>query len=282
MTEQRKYEIAKMEAQEWRTRLAKDADDATLTEAFLDWLEAADENGEAWGELERLAAFAEHMHTRQQSGLISGKTSANPEPHVTSPRQSHGLGYFNRYMGALAAVFVLIAYLVYPSAYLLAIADFKTGTGETRQITLDDGSKIHLAAESAIAVSYDQSQRQIRLITGAALFKVTKDVRSFHVKSGDVITKVTGTEFEVRDLDSSVTVSVLEGSVNLSRNSDIAGAGVALSAGQATRVLVDEDRATEITSFDPNSTASWRTGKLVVDGWQVGETISVLSDYYEG
>lgn len=91
---------------------------------------------------------------------------------------------------------------------------YATGIGETRWITLLDGSTIELNAESRIRVRLTRTERDVDLLQGQALFEVARNpARPFVVHSGLAQITDVGTEFDVYRRDADTLVTVIEGRV---------------------------------------------------------------------
>lgn len=98
---------------------------------------------------------------------------------------------------------------------------FATSTGEQRVIELADGSMVHLAAESHMDVRFNERTREVRLNDGEALFTVAKDAhRPFRVHTDRATVEAIGTQFNVYTRAAQTTVSVLEGRVRVSDESE--------------------------------------------------------------
>lgn len=86
-----------------------------------------------------------------------------------------------RLLPALAASFIVAIFglaVWFSSAIPLpqaSVAQYITGHGEQRSLTLPDGSTIHLNAGSEVEVGFDATQRRVELLAGQALFDVEKD-----------------------------------------------------------------------------------------------------------
>lgn len=107
--------------------------------------------------------------------------------------------------------------------------------GQTRQVTLPDGSRVWL--NSGTYVFYpDRFDRERRLfVSGEAYMDVTKDPdRPFRVDTRNVSIRVLGTRFNVRSYtgDKYVETSLLEGSVSLELKRE---SGTAILMRRATR-----------------------------------------------
>ncbi|WP_421920896.1 FecR family protein [Marinifilum sp.] len=85
-------------------------------------------------------------------------------------------------------------------------------------ILLQDGSKIYLSPNTEIQynTNYNKKLRAIDLLSGNAFFKVAKNPnKPFIVYSGEVVTKVLGTSFNVSLLHENCKVTVYTGKVNV-------------------------------------------------------------------
>ena len=93
---------------------------------------------------------------------------------------------------------------------------FRTESGETREITLADGSNLKVLSNSDVKVEYSRDARAIRLDHGKVFFLVEKDpARPFIVDAGSVRTQAVGTMFSVERDTQGVVVAVQEGVVDI-------------------------------------------------------------------
>ena len=182
--------------------------------------------------------------------------------------------------GAVAAAFLaaVLGYLA-PTLRLHLLADHVTGVGEIRAVALEDGSRLHLDAESAVAVSFEAGARRVNLLAGQAFFEVAAaPARPFTVRAEGVSVTVTGTAFSVRA--QAVAVAVASGAVEVAsgRPGDKAvrlAAGDRLSLTPATgRLLRDRVR--------PADVAPWRDRQLVAEGTPLGEVVEQLGRHHRG
>jgi transmembrane sensor len=97
-------------------------------------------------------------------------------------------------------------------------ADVRSGTGEQRQITLEDGTQIQLNTDSAIDIAYDSTLRRVLLVGGEIMVSTGKDPanRPFVLETAQGYVRPIGTRFLVRQLQDASQVAVLEGAVQLS------------------------------------------------------------------
>ena len=166
--------------------------------------------------------------------------------------------------------------------------DVATGTAECREVTLADGSRIHLNAESLLRVSIDDRRREIELSWGEAVFSVTPDPdRPFVVKTAEGTVEAIGTEFNVLARDGGVEVLVLEGRVRVTPDArkrseraatppiEVATAGVAqLHEGQAISRIAPPDEIVR--------SLAWRDGELEFDDVPLAEVVRDVDPYVPG
>ena len=98
---------------------------------------------------------------------------------------------------------------------------YKTGFAKTKKITLPDGSKVTLNANSELKLSSnwgDKGDRQVWL-EGEAYFEVEKKLathQKFIVHTKDIDVEVLGTKFNVNTRHEKAIVSLEEGKIKLS------------------------------------------------------------------
>jgi transmembrane sensor len=182
---------------------------------------------------------------------------------------------------ALAAAVLaasLAALAVFDDLAILLQADHATGVGQSRRVTLADGSHVELGAGSAIALRFEPGRRVVRLLAGEAWFEVAPDAaRPFAVEAAGGTVTALGTAFDVALQKSGARVAVGEHSV-------------AVASGGA-RVIVGERQATAFESAAPppppapvaaDAVAPWRRGALVVEDRPLGEVLATLGRYRHG
>lgn len=92
--------------------------------------------------------------------------------------------------------------------------------GEVKTLLLRDGTTVILDTDSAITVRYDETGRHVMLRRGRALFDVKRaGQRLFEVWAGPAHVVDLGTKFSVQLIPDGTRVTVLEGRVEVSRDS---------------------------------------------------------------
>lgn len=163
---------------------------------------------------------------------------------VRRPRPGFGIG--------IAAAVVLACGIAW-FALRPAVNIIKTAPGETRTVTLADGSTAHLAGATRLTLS--ANDRQVTLDQGRALFEAAAAAEPFTVRVADAEIVDLGTVFDVTRLEDGVRVSVAEGVVRF----DGLGRSERLEAGDG--VIARGDRV-ERTREAPSEVLAWRVGRL--------------------
>lgn len=104
-----------------------------------------------------------------------------------------------------------------PAMPAVPTTPYSTRIGETRQITLADGSIITLNTNTIVHVAYSQRAREITLERGEATFSVAHEAtdRPFNVIAGQRTFQAQGSQFNVRTLPRNVDLIVFKGSVRI-------------------------------------------------------------------
>jgi transmembrane sensor len=262
MTEER----AMAEASAWLARLQR----AEVTEAdgleFDAWLAAAPANPAAYR-----AALTLWHQVEACSDDILVQLAADER------RQSLKRGPTRRWMvGAggfaiAAGLAVTVLPVMQPS-----VETYVTGKGQRQRITLKDGSVVDLNAETHLQVSFVHSERRVVLGEGEAIFDVAHDERRpFTVEAANRVVRVVGTQFDVRNRQGELTVTVARGKVQVRPMAAAVGQTYLLTAGQ--RLEVSQTGVEALKIVDPQETFSWRAGRLVYRGQPLSEVVADLN-----
>jgi len=154
-------------------------------------------------------------------------------------------------------------------------ADYRSATGERREIRLDDDTRLTLDTASAVDVRYDANQRIVLLRAGEIHIETAADPRPFEVHTRDGRLRALGTRFTVRLQDDGTRLAVQEGAVRIATAHDT----LVLNAGQQTAFSARGiDAAAQL---DPSAMA-WTRGMLLADGMPLGALVAELARYRKG
>lgn len=253
-------------AVDWGILLDDAPEDMALRDQFQIWLAADPQHRAAWAEASRV------------SSLIVQTKGIRPLPPARAANKT-GLRPGRRTVAALAAA-IALAWLAGPAVMVRATSDHRTGDGEQRLVTLDDGSQIRLAPASAIKVDYADDERMVALLTGEAYFDVARDhARPFQVAAGTATVTVLGTGFDVRlGSKERAEIAVHHGIVHVKAVGE--PAGVVLTAGHWARIM--PDGAAEQGEISPDMVGSWTDRRLTAVDRPLSEVVADLRRYYGG
>ena len=156
--------------------------------------------------------------------------------------------------------------------------EYASARGEVTELQLSDGSGLTLDGDSAVTGRFSDESRSIVLQRGRALFAVAHDPsRPFSVTAAGRRVVAVGTRFDVNLVDDGLTVTLLEGRVNV-ETLDSTRAPVALAPGQqyverSGRVEIRTPGATD------ESAISWRKGFVKFDDQPLAEAVAIMNRY---
>ncbi|WCE03601.1 FecR domain-containing protein [Pseudoxanthomonas sp. JBR18] len=198
-------------------------------------------------------------------------TAARPTPRLRRWR-SPALALATA--AALGVVFVWS-----PAWWLAARSDMRTGA-QPQSFTLEDGSEVFLDADSAMALRFDKSARDIELLRGRAWFNVSHEPRPFRVAALDGSVHDIGTAFSVVLEDDQVITAVSEGRVEVAAVP--VGPWVQLGQGQQIRYRKGELMSSTPQAIATNDVAPWRQGEIVLDTVPARQAIAQIARYRRG
>lgn len=179
----------------------------------------------------------------------------------------------------LAALLGAAIWLERPSLLENMTADYVSERGERHSVTLPDGSKVMLDADSALSEDYTATERRVRLIRGAAFFDVTPATQPFIVSAAGAEVRVMGTGFDVRLIDDGGIVTLEHGSVSVSTPGQAQPPTVLTPAQQVT---FNHDGISPIIDVDLPDTVAWRTGRFVFYRARLGDIVHEVERYRKG
>lgn len=154
--------------------------------------------------------------------------------------------------------------------------------GERASVTLPDGTKVYLNAESTLSypASFSLNERTVQL-TGEAYFEVKHDTDApFIVKTAEIQIKVLGTTFNLYAYpdDSWFEASLVEGSIEVTPYKS-PGKQVHLSPNQKARYNHETGEIKVITT-DLRVETAWKRGDLIFRNQPFKEIIGQLEIFY--
>lgn len=251
----------------WASRLHSGNCSPAERRAFQDWLEQSEEHQKVYSDIEAL------WQDLGDIGTVAGPQVAAARAYLQKSRQS-------RTRSLALAASVLLAAIAFPYAWSwLHTETYRTEKGEHARIELADGSRIELNTDTEVRVHYSWSSRTVTLDRGEALFSVVHDSeRPFQVLAAGGRIRDIGTRFDVYRQADRVSVTVLEGEVEVTWENGAAVQNV--SPGQ--RFSYDRSsQPIELAQVDAEAVAAWREGRLVFKGESLGRVLEHLGRYHD-
>jgi transmembrane sensor len=184
--------------------------------------------------------------------------------------------------GAAAAVGLAVAFPpfeLWPTVGELR-ADYRTGTGEQRQIALTERVSVNLNTLTAISRQNMGGQTAgIELVSGEAAVDISAPLRNadgFRVTAGVGRSISAGGRFNVRHIDTTTCVTCIEGALRVEHPSGMRG----LVAGQ--QVTYDANALGDVAHADLDTVSAWRSGILVFDLTPLAQVIDEINRYRPG
>lgn len=239
-----------------------------------------------------LAARPEHGHAWQRVQAISGQLVLPVGERAAAESAlaaAHDVARRRRALRTLALFGVSVgagwaAWKSPPGQELLAGlgADFRTGTGETAEFALPDGSRLWLDTASAADADYGPALRRIALRKGRLRVETAVDVadlaRPLVVDTAEGRLRALGTRFTVRELVGATELAVFAGRVEV-RTSDAVGGSRIVAAGEQLRFT-----GSRLGEAQPAAAAgeAWVRGVLLADNLPLPAFIAELARYRPG
>ncbi|MGK5065628.1 FecR domain-containing protein [Janthinobacterium sp. LB3P112] len=264
-------EEVQQQAAEWLTVLMSDEASEAELAAWQRWRGADPEHERAWQHIEAVSQRFNGLHRSAAAQALAG----TQQQAVNGKRRQllawlgvAGGGMLAAQTGAWDGVRALRA-------------DYRTATGERREVVLDDGSVLSLNTGSAVNVRFDASRRLIELLAGEILVTSGHGAGSgapLVVATREGRVRALGTRFAVRQQDGYSTVDVFESAVEI-RSRDGTAAPLLLAAGRGvafSRHAPDAPHAIDAYAH------AWSRGQLIVDDVTLGDFLADLARYRPG
>jgi len=251
--------------------------DASEAAAVRSWLEANPQDRELVQRLDAAATISTPTDIDVETALANAhrKMAAAERPALRVERggtaaktatfsRSRLLTTIATIAAAAVVAFALFKGRSHAPVPLNAAKHYAAGTGSTDSVLLADGSRVILGPQSTLEVpgTFGARERTVTL-TGDAYFVVHHDAsKPFSVRAGSAVIQDIGTTFTIEsDAGDMATVSVVEGSVRLARQTAAPSEGVVLGAGDRGSIGATGDARVERNVVRPEDT-EWISGRL--------------------
>lgn len=255
-----------LQAAEWYFRLQASAATQTDQLACQAWRDADPSHEYAW---QRAVAVSQKLQVLPK-GLAYTTLRSN---HQTNRRRAI------KTLAILMAVSGVSWEASQSESARRYFAQYSTGRGEQRKITMHDGTEIHLNTASAINTKFSQHLRLIEVEAGEVFIQTGKlDTlnRPMLISTRFGNLQPLGTRFLVKQMDQHATLAVIEGAVKITTKDN--DQSVILASQEA---IFDQHEIGKVLPMSANSD-SWIRGLLVVRDMRLADFASELARYRTG
>ncbi len=258
------------EAAFWQAKQMSGALSDDERTAFAHWLEASEANRIAFERLEDTLAATDAAAETILSEKFEGELYEEAQNSTAwrMPALAASIGFV--FLTLSATLF--FNYSPRPQTQLYA-----TAVGETRSVSLDDGSIINMNTDTTLVVEYNRSERIVSFEEGEAIFNIERDeAKPFIVELPVVEIIVTGTTFNVLASKEDTEIFVISGTVQVKPI-----AGQTLTLGEGNSIHIDSNgAASAIAPFDAIDVLAWTNGKLRFTETPLHEVVDELNRYF--
>jgi transmembrane sensor len=246
---------------------------------FADWLTRSAENAAAWSDAQ--LAWDAFDEAGDDEILLAMRSHA-----LASQRTS----WFRPELAAAAAValLLLVSALLFLPNYMPGSGPsgqqnappaivYASAAGEVKVVTLADGSRVTLDAASSFETRFSEASRSARLLRGRAFFDVKSNPqRPFSVAAADRLVLALGTRFDVRLRPDELTVTLVEGSVEISAPGMVGS--TVLKPGQQ---FVEREATAVVRSLgsEVDAALEWQQGFVTFDNDTLAEAVAEINRY---
>jgi transmembrane sensor len=161
-------------------------------------------------------------------------------------------------------------------------ADYRTKTGEQRDIMLAAGMSVRMNTQTSIAIRHsDENTERVELVGGEASFSTSAGgARALAVLAADGWITADMAQFDVRFLDGrtgrSVCVTCLKGTLKVERGRDV----TTITTGQQLRYRGGDSE--RVDAVDPELISAWQRGVLIFRFTPLQDAVSEINRYRPG
>lgn len=272
---------ARDQAIAWLVRVQSDSAGADDWAALTDWLEADPSHLAAFEEAEQLS-MALGEAAPAIAAALDDLSQAQTSPNVVTLRRRRPV-QTRTWQGIAAMTAAALALIAGPLTWQAArgpLVRYQTAPGETRTVTLADGSRIQMDGGSRLAVRMGWRGRRVEMADAAASFDVVHDPsRPFIVSVGDQRVRDVGTQFNISHFNGQVVVTVRRGVVQVSQAGRSATPPALLTAGQELRHIEGAAGST-VSRVDPAVAFAWTQNRLICSDQPLAEIVVALNRHY--
>jgi transmembrane sensor len=217
---------------------------------------------------------------------IASQQSITPEKPAIPLSPQRKRAYVSRWyqMAAVLTGLLLLAFASWLFWGKESRITHQTAYGETKQVTLPDGSTVFLNGNTSLsyAENWDEQQARRVWLDGEAFFSVahTATHQQFFVHtSEDFNVEVLGTTFNVLKRKDKTKVTLNSGKIRLNLKEEISAEPILMKPGELVEV---NDASSKIIkkAVNPEIYSSWKSSKMAFEDTSLADIIVLLEQTY--
>ena len=276
----------------WISRLDRglNSDEKTELDAWL-----SESNAHRQALLDAASLWDDMSVLNELSGLFPQPTSRQSSKKRNMPKTAvWGIAATFLVMAIAVGVVVQRTWLNSTPEFAAVTQKVQTGVGEQKNVTLADGSKLHLNTNSVVTVDFSSTARNIVLLKGEAHFEVAHAAsRPFSVTAGNNTVTAVGTAFNMQYVDDNAfELVVTDGKVlvkdrfkasssneSLFTKRPVAEEGLLMFAGEKATVQGKVEARESMSQNDIDDDLAWQQGMIVFKGEPLEAVLAEIGRY---
>lgn len=265
------------DAAQWYATLRDDKASEADRSAWQAWLTEATDHAAAWAHIESISRRFEPLRGFGPGGSAAAVAGYGAARSQRANRR-RVLASVTGAVGLCTLGWASWRHSPLPDLVRALGADHHTGTGESRDLILADGTRVWLNTRTALTVDYQASHRRLVLLGGEVLIQTAADTRRrpFYVETDHGRLEALGTRFTVRQTREHTRLDVFEQVVRI-RNQG----GQTLSVDAGHSAVFDSRTLSGLQPAD-RLREGWSRGKLLADNIALGNLLDEIGRYRHG
>ncbi|WP_435476263.1 FecR family protein [Variovorax sp. GB1P17] len=274
--------MLRRQADAWWVRLHSGQATRADAQAFRQWATRSKEHAQAWRDVMRTWTALDPLLAEEARRQASrGGAFSLTWPSISGLSQVlHSPGRRAFFGGAVAASVAAGVLMVEPPLGLWPsvgelTADYRTATGEQRQVALGQRVNVSMNTQTLINRKAGSESGGMELVSGEAEIQA-RGADDFFVEAGGGRIQARTARINVRYTGPQVCVTCIDGRVSVS----VAGQQRPLEAGR--QLIYDRAGMQDVERADLARVSTWRSGTLSFDQTPLAEVVAEINRYRPG
>lgn len=262
----------KREAQDWLVRLTSGEATKDDLQALRDWRAQSPLHADAFAQACRF-----WKTIKPAVAAVAWQEGGRPLSFLRGRRPITRRVFLG---GGIAVAAAAVTAIVYPSAapsFSSLVADYRTGKGEQRRLTIGEGVSVEMNTETSLNVPSSRHGKEIELIQGeTAITAAVSPQEPLTVIASQGRITASDATFNVLCTGSTTQITCLAGLVQVWHRQRTA------TVGPDQQLSYDDHAVEAAITVDPAVVTAWRQGQLIFHNTPLGHVIEEVNRYRRG